>query len=82
MDSIARDDSRRTRSWILLLGLGAGVVTALAAVAPTVKLTGTSIPWETMALTLAGIAACGLLSAIAATVVSLRAPLLDGLRAE
>jgi len=68
--------------WILGLGLAAGLLTAIAAVAPTVKLTGAAIPWTTMALTLGGIAACGLISALAATFVSLRAPLIEGLRAD
>jgi len=64
---------------LLLLGLGAGVVAALIAVAPHVA-SGGSVPWGRLALMLGAVLAVGLIAAGAAVVASVRRPIVQGLR--
>ena len=68
--------------WLLLLGLGVGVLAALAAVAPVLAAAGAPFPWETVGAALAALVVCGLVSALLATWAMLRAPLLPALRNE
>jgi putative ABC transport system permease protein len=66
---------------LLLLGLGAGVLAALAAVAP--HLTGSgSIPWPRLSLMLGVVLIVGLAAAWAAVMASVRTPIVEGLRRE
>ncbi|MGD0090672.1 MAG: ABC transporter permease [Planctomycetota bacterium] len=69
-------------AWLLVLGLSAGAVAALAAVAPVLAAAGTPFPWLSVAAALAALAVCGLGSALLATWGMLRAPLLPALRNE
>ncbi|MCY3023490.1 MAG: ABC transporter permease, partial [Planctomycetota bacterium] len=69
-------------AWLLLLGLGAGVLSALVAVAPALRASSAPVPWGAIGLSLAAIVACGLGSAALATWAMLRAPLLPALRNE
>jgi putative ABC transport system permease protein len=66
---------------LLLLGLGAGVVAALIAVAPHVA-GGGSVPWGRLAAMLGAVLVVGLLAAGAAVVASVRTPIVQGLRRE
>jgi putative ABC transport system permease protein len=69
-------------TWLLVLGLSAGVVAALAAVAPVLAAAGTPLPWAAVGAALLALAVCGLSSALLATWAMLRAPLLPALRNE
>ena len=68
-------------SMLLLLGLGAGVVAALAAVAPHMA-GGGSVPWGRLALMLGAVLVVGLVAAWAAVKASVRTPIVEGLRQE
>jgi putative ABC transport system permease protein len=68
--------------WLLLLGLGAGVLSAIVAVAPAMQSTVAPVPWKMLAVSLAAVLLCGLFSAIAATWAMLRVPLMSALRNE
>jgi putative ABC transport system permease protein len=68
-------------SLLLLLGLSAGVLAALAAVAPHMA-SGGSVPWGRLALMLGAVLVVGLVAAWAAVMVSVRTPIVEGLRRE
>jgi ABC-type antimicrobial peptide transport system permease subunit len=68
-------------SLLLLLGLGAGVLAALAAVAPHMA-SGGSIPWGRLAIMLGAVLIVGLIAAGAAVMASVRTPIVAGLRKE
>jgi ABC-type antimicrobial peptide transport system permease subunit len=72
-----------TEHWALLvLGLAAGIVPALVAVAPAVRTAGTAFPYLSLGLTLAAVAVTGLAWTWLATRLALRGPLLAALRNE
>ncbi|MDY3559275.1 ABC transporter permease [Gemmata sp. JC673] len=66
---------------LLLVGLGAGVLTALASVAPHV-LSGAAIPWARLGLMLGAVLVAGLTVATVATAGVLRVPVIPALRRE
>ena len=67
---------------LLALGVGAGIVAALAAVVPATQRTGGGVPWTSLAAVAGAVLVTGLVtSAIAAAVVR-RAPLVPALRSE
>ena len=66
---------------LLLLGLGAGVAAALAAVAPHI-VSGGQIPWLRLGIMLGMVLVVGLAVAFVAVVTTLRAPLIPALRKE
>jgi hypothetical protein len=66
---------------LLLLGLGAGVLAALIAIAPHVA-GGGSVRWGRLAVMLGAVLVVGLLAAGAAVVASVRTPIVQGLRRE
>ena len=69
--------------WALLgLGLGCGVLAALVAVAPALKAPGAPVPGWGLALTLAGVAASGLVWTWVSARLAVRGPLLAALREE
>jgi putative ABC transport system permease protein len=68
--------------WLLVLGLGAGVLAALPAVAPMLGSSSVPVPWEEIGLSLALIFGCGVFASVLATWAMLRAPLLAALRNE
>jgi len=68
--------------WLLVLGLGAGVLAALPAIAPMLGSTSVPVPWESIGLSLLLIFGCGLLASVLATWAMLRAPLVAALRNE
>ena len=69
-------------AWLLLLGLSAGVIPALVAVAPAMHSSSAPIPWASIGGSMLAIMVCGLASALLATWAALRAPLLAALRNE
>jgi hypothetical protein len=81
---------RRTLVWLVMLenavllmaGLGCGILSALVAVAPRLMTRDASIPWPSLAVTLALIIIVGLLAGLVAAGRVLRAPLLSALREE
>lgn len=66
---------------LLLLGLGAGVIAALIAVAPHVA-SGEAVPWARLTLMLGAVLVVGLLAAGGAVLASVRTPIVQGLRRE
>jgi len=68
--------------WIMLLGLGAGIMSALAAVAPTLSSVGDVFRWRSMHGMLLAILATGLVSMVLAARSALRAPILDSLKSD
>jgi hypothetical protein len=66
---------------LLMLGLGAGVIAALVAVAPHVA-SGESVPWGRLGVMLGGVLVAGLAAAGAAVAASVRTPIVTGLRRE
>jgi putative ABC transport system permease protein len=68
--------------FLLLLGLGLGLVTAVIAILPAVLSPGGEIPWRSLPLTLAGVLLNGLVWTWLATRVALRGELLAALRNE
>jgi putative ABC transport system permease protein len=79
---------RRALHWLVLsehgallgAGLAVGLIAAAAAVMPSLLSPGAQIPYASLALTLAGILANGLLWTWLATRFALRGKLLDALR--
>jgi hypothetical protein len=67
---------------LLLIGLAAGVVTALLAIAPQLAAGGAAIAWGTLAAILTLVLATGLLTSLFAVRAMLIAPLLPALRGE
>ncbi len=67
---------------LVAAGLGIGCLAALAASVPHLRAGPSSIPWGSLALTLAGAAAVGLLAGLAAAVSVVRAPIVPALRSE
>jgi ABC-type antimicrobial peptide transport system permease subunit len=67
---------------LLCFGLGTGIVAALVAILPNLLRGTASIPWLSLAGTLAIVLAVGLLAGLAAVRATLRAPLLGALRGE
>ena len=68
--------------FLLLLGLAAGTVSALAAAAPHLMRQAAATPWLSLAGVLAATAAVGLVVGAVAAVGALRAPLVAALRQE
>jgi len=68
-------------AFLLLLGLAAGVLAALASVAPHVA-GGASVPWGRLALMLGGVLVVGFCVAAGATAGILRVPVVPALRRE
>ena len=67
---------------LLVFGVGAGIVAALAAVVPALQRSGGAVPWAALIAVAGAVVAAGLVtSAIAAAVVR-RAPLIPALRSE
>jgi putative ABC transport system permease protein len=67
---------------LLCFGLGTGILAALVAILPNLLGGDASIPWLSLAGTLALVLAAGLLAGLAAVRSALRAPLLEALRGE
>ena len=67
---------------LLIGGLMIGTSCALIAIAPAFLDRGGRLPFETLALLLAGVLGTGLLASLGATIAALRSPLLSALRAE
>ena len=65
-----------------MLGLAAGTVSALLAVAPHLVGSGAHVLWLHIAVLLAGVLAVGLLAAALAVWSTLRTPVLTALRRE
>lgn len=68
--------------FLLLLGLGAGAVPALLAVAPHLLSGGSDVSWGSILLTLVAVFAVGMASGALAVAAALRGPLLPALRGE
>ena len=69
-------------AWLLVLGLSTGLIAALVAVLPALQSTSVPVPWLSLAATLGGVFACGLLAALLATAWMVQRPLLAALRSE
>ena len=69
-------------AWLMLMGLFAGVLAALLAVAPTLKSAADVFQWRSMHWMLLAIVATGTLSMLLAAWSALRTPVLTGLRAD
>lgn len=67
---------------LLVCGLLTGSLSAALAVAPHATTSPAAIPWLSLASTLAGVLAVGMIAGVVAVVPTLRAPLLPGLRSE
>jgi ABC-type antimicrobial peptide transport system permease subunit len=67
---------------LVAAGLGIGTAAALLASAPHLAAGSGQVPWGSLALTLAGAAAVGLLGGALAVAAVLRTPLLPALRSE
>jgi hypothetical protein len=67
---------------LLLLGLAAGTISALAAAAPHLVRQSVGTPWLELAVVLAATAAVGLIVGAVAAATALRAPLVAALRQE
>jgi len=82
--------SRGALGWVVLsenlalvaAGLVAGVLPALLAIAPHLAARPASLPWLSLAVTLAGVFVAGVGAGVVALVPTLRAPLLPALRRE
>jgi putative ABC transport system permease protein len=70
------------QAMLLSVGLGAGIIAALVAVAPVALDRGGRLPLLSLAALVLAVIAAGLLSSIAAARASARAPLLAALRSE
>jgi ABC-type antimicrobial peptide transport system permease subunit len=66
----------------MFMGLAIGTVSALIAVAPHIISHGTSVPWNSLGLTLIAIYGTGLIASALAVYFALRAPLLPALKQE
>jgi ABC-type antimicrobial peptide transport system permease subunit len=69
-------------SLLLLAGLGSGILAALVALLPHLVFGGATIPWLSLAQTLALVLAAGLLAGLAAVRATVSTPLLAALRSE
>jgi ABC-type antimicrobial peptide transport system permease subunit len=69
-------------SFLLLLGLGGGTLSALLAVAPHLLSSEGAVPWPRLVVLLAVVLLTGLLTIAVALAFTLRAPLLPALRRE
>jgi hypothetical protein len=69
-------------AFLLVLGLGAGTLSALAAVTPHVLTSDAAVPWGNLLLLLALVLAVGLAAGTAAVARTLQAPLIPALRRE
>jgi putative ABC transport system permease protein len=69
-------------AFLLVVGLGAGTVCALVAIAPVIFERGGRLPNISLGVLLIAVLICGLAASLVATWVALRSPLLPGLRAE
>jgi ABC-type antimicrobial peptide transport system permease subunit len=67
-------------AWLLLLGLGVGIGSALFATLPHYWIGGASVPWIDLALLFAIILATGLLAGLFASRILARMPLVQSLR--
>jgi ABC-type antimicrobial peptide transport system permease subunit len=67
---------------LLLYGLGAGFLSALVAIAPTIASDPASVPWLSVLGTLMAVLIVGLGVSVAAIIPTLRTPLLPALRSE
>jgi putative ABC transport system permease protein len=67
---------------LLISGLIIGTTCALIAIAPAFLDRGGRLPFDTLAMLLAGVLGTGLLASLGATIAALRSPLLSALRAE
>jgi ABC-type antimicrobial peptide transport system permease subunit len=67
---------------LLCFGLGTGILAALVAILPNLLRGDASIPWLSLAGTLALVLAAGSLAGLAAVRSALQAPLLEALRGE
>jgi len=66
----------------LLAGLVCGTVAALVAASPALRSPGVSVPYISLALTVAGIALSGIIWVRVATALALSGRMLDALRNE
>jgi ABC-type antimicrobial peptide transport system permease subunit len=66
----------------MLMGLVIGTVSALLAVAPHIISHGTSVPWQSLGLTLSAIYITGLIASALAIYFALQTPLLPALKQE
>ena len=64
-------------AWLLVGGLGIGVVSALVAVLPALESPGAQVPYASLSLMLAAVLASGILWTWLATVAALRGKLLE-----
>ena len=69
-------------SFLLIVGLAIGTVSALVAVSPHLTSPGISVPWDSLLLTLSCVFGVGLISGAIAVAFCLRTPLLEALRRE
>ena len=69
-------------AFLLVLGLAAGTLSALAAVAPNLLANNASVPWRNLLVLLALVLVVGLAAGAAAVARTLRAPLIPALRRE
>lgn len=69
-------------AFLLIVGLGAGTVCALVAIAPVIFDRGGRLPNISLGVLLVAVLICGLAASLVATWVALRSPLLPALRAE
>ena len=67
---------------LLLIGLVTGLLAALVAIAPHLIDRPSTLPWQSVGLTLCAVFATGLVTGGLATLTALRAPLIPALRAE
>jgi ABC-type antimicrobial peptide transport system permease subunit len=67
-------------AFLLLVGVGIGTLSAMAAVAP--RLATIQVPWSSLIVTLVVVVLVGMLSCVAAVAGALRVPLLPALKAE
>ena len=67
---------------LLIVGLFAGVASALVAVGPHILTRPTTIPWASLGMTLGAVFAVGVLAGVVAIIPALRAPLIPALRRE
>jgi len=67
---------------LLAMGLASGILSALVAVMPAVRSAGGTLPYLSLGLTLAAVAAAGLAWTWLATAMAMRGPLLEALRNE
>jgi len=67
-------------AFLLMMGLGTGVVCAALAVAPAVTARGGHVPVVSLGVLMVSVAATGIVSSSIATAVALRSPVLDALK--